>query len=381
MNLAQRALSRFLASWLSCLGLFLLSLTSASAAIDIVFDYSYDTGNYFSDEHRYVMDQVAYAFESRLGGETFGSLNPADYDPLPNSPFYSTSQFALLIDNPTTGGSVSINSRTTTAEGNQVGSPNEILIFLGAKAAPTETYRAKTSAGFTLDHSPMGPPPYLFKDYFINTRNTNSNFDSIGGAITVNSAFNFHVDTDLTTSADATSSGLYDFYSVMVHEIGHIMGFDNARTAWQANMNPAGTRWLGANGQAAYNNRPVPISILGETHFGGLVQANVSCDCHPSVSSTLLAPNTRIGFSELDFAMLKDIGYSISALPEGTNLGGTYQDPTWGGNYYIPVSGGFGAVPEPDEIFPTLGFFAFAVLAWRRFRRLLVAPKDKVGVA
>ena len=29
-------------------------------------------------------------------------------------------------------------------------------------------------------------------------------------------------------------------------------------------------------------------------------------------------------FSDLDFALLKDIGYSISASPVGTNIGGTY---------------------------------------------------------
>ena len=49
------------------------------AAIDIIFDYRYDTTNWFGDEQRYIMDQAAYAFESRLGGETFGSLIPADY--------------------------------------------------------------------------------------------------------------------------------------------------------------------------------------------------------------------------------------------------------------------------------------------------------------
>ena len=34
----------------------------------------------------------------------------------------------------------------------------------------------------------------------------------------------------------------------------------------------------------------------------------------------------------LIFALLKDIGYSISASPTGTNIGGTYTDPTYGGD-------------------------------------------------
>jgi hypothetical protein len=52
--------------WFIC-GLIYSSISSY-AAIDIIFDYSYDTGNYFGDEQRYIMEQVAYAFESRMGG-------------------------------------------------------------------------------------------------------------------------------------------------------------------------------------------------------------------------------------------------------------------------------------------------------------------------
>ncbi|NDF33952.1 MAG: hypothetical protein EB157_05265 [Euryarchaeota archaeon] len=62
--------------WLVC-G-FIYSVISSYAGIDIVFDYSYDTTNWFGNEQRYIMDQAAYAFESRLGSESFGSLIPSD---------------------------------------------------------------------------------------------------------------------------------------------------------------------------------------------------------------------------------------------------------------------------------------------------------------
>jgi len=64
--------------------IILLALTStlcashSFGAIDIIFDYTYDTSNWFGDEQKYIMDQAAYAFESRLGSETFGSLIPSD---------------------------------------------------------------------------------------------------------------------------------------------------------------------------------------------------------------------------------------------------------------------------------------------------------------
>ena len=61
------------------------------------------------------------------------------------------------------------------------------------------------------------------------------------------------------------------------------------------------------------------------------------CDCHPAMY-TNISTNERTPFSDLDFALLKDIGYSISDSPLGTNIGGTYSDPTWGGTYDIPVN-------------------------------------------
>ena len=50
-------------------------------------------------------------------------------------------------------------------------------------------------------------------------------------------------------------------------------------------------------------------------HFGsGIDLSQIDCDCHPSMLSTI-GINTRRGFSDIDFALLKDMGYSISASP------------------------------------------------------------------
>ena len=56
-------------SYFSAIAYFGVGLTASQteAAVDIIFDYSYDTGGYFDDEKRYILDQVAYAFESRMG--------------------------------------------------------------------------------------------------------------------------------------------------------------------------------------------------------------------------------------------------------------------------------------------------------------------------
>ena len=63
----------------ACIFGVLLVCRISYASVDIIWDYSYDTRNYFNDDRKYIMEQVAYAFESRLGGETFGSMDPGDY--------------------------------------------------------------------------------------------------------------------------------------------------------------------------------------------------------------------------------------------------------------------------------------------------------------
>jgi hypothetical protein len=335
----------------SLICVLLYGFQSLTAAIDIVWDYSYDTGNYFTNDRKYVMEQVAYAFESRLGSESFGSLDPSDHSGSTMTPF-------LTFGNPTTGSSTDVNFGSTTSDGNVVGAANKVVIFLGAQAVGTGNYLAVARQGY-------GTGSYFAGDawinYWNNTRNTSTNWDSIGGAISVNSSFDFYADTDLTSHSDATTSGDYDFYSVMAHELGHIMGFSSLPEAWISSSS-----WTGGNATAEYSDTNVPMN--GNPHFStSLDQNKVNCDCHPSMLPNIPV-NTRRGFSDLDFAVLEDMGYAISSSPSGTNIGGTYTDPTWGGSYYIPVSqsysswlagdpvgSGGSAAPEPAYIFTLFG--------------------------
>ncbi len=359
------------------LAVFSVFGTVSHGAIDIIFDYSYDTSNYFGDEQRYVMEQVAYAFESRMGGTTFtGTRAVEDVGVSGVTP-------KLYFKNPTTNNLISPLIGSSTADGNVIGKPNELVVFLGARSHGFSSSNVLASAaqtGHSYSYTSLSD-----RDAWLAARNakdTSSLYQPIAGVSQVNTSKSFYFDTDLTSHSDATSSGLVDFYSVMVHEIGHIMGF-NSNNAF-ANFSSGGSAgsgsWTGANAKAEYNNQNVPLN--GNPHWGSsLTQGNVNCACHPSMQPSI-SSNKRTSFSALDFALLKDVGYSISATPTGTNIGGTYTDPTWGGSYYIPVSetyadwlgggngsGGFvspaSAAPEPAYIFTILGGFV-ALLGGRK---------------
>ena len=362
---------------------FIYSAISSYAAIDIIFDYSYDTGNYFGDEQRYIMEQVAYVFESRMGGTSFSGYRPNE-----DLGLTTITGASLYFDNPTTDTNVQPGIGSTTSEGNVIGRQDELIIFLGARSFGFSSSSVLASAAATGRSGFSGST--ADNNAFIaalDSKNSNSTYQPLAGVSQVNTTQSFYFDTDLTTHADATSSGLIDFYSVMVHEIGHIMGF-NTNNAW--NFNKSGNYWTGSNAIALYNGENIPLDSTphwdlpndGSTPSGGsfdpskLDNSNSFCLCHPSMLPSINT-NKRTSFTDLDFAVLEDIGYSISASPVGTNIGGTYTDPNWSGQYYIPVSedyntwfardggagaggvgiigGGGSAAPEPAYIFTLLG--------------------------
>ena len=376
----------------------LVGNASLHAAIDIIFDYSYDTVNWFGNEQRYILDQAAYAFESRLGGESFASADPADYAGV-------ASNYYLYASNPTGGSSLSIQLGSTTAEGNKVGEADTVTIFMGVGAASGST-NAWASGQFASTHGVDNTSSSdKFKEYLDNVRDSASNYDPIGGTISVNSSREWYFDNDLT-DYDYTTNKM-DFYSTMVHEIGHLMGFrtggfdgDAGADAWLQNYNSSNNTWNGTQGKIAYGGNPIPMDS-GGSHFDytNFNQSHTSCNCHPSMDP-YSSVNQRSPWTETDFAVLKDIGYAVSASPtgDGSNNSNTFTDTSWQarGTSPLPIrqdyatwiaanpdsgSGGFvsagSAAPEPAYIFTLLG----GVLAFLSGRKNLGKIKALLRIA
>ena len=231
-------------------GSALLLTLNLHGAIDIIFDYSYDTGNYFSDDRKYIMEQVAYAFESRMGGESFSGYRPSE-----DLGLSTISGLALNFTSPSSSSTLQPAVGSTTADGNVIGRSNEVIIFLGAKSISGSTLATAGQTGRT-GYSGSGSDVAALSSA-LNAKDSSTNFEPIAGSSQVNTNKTFYYDTDLTTHNDALSSGKTDFYSVMVHEIGHVMGFSNSNSAWTANT--SGSFWTGANAKAQYNNENVPL--------------------------------------------------------------------------------------------------------------------------
>lgn len=259
---------------------FLALPAVSQAAIDIQFDYTYDTGflTGTNASRQAVFEQVASDLEARLINETFSALAPSGQNTL-----------QLSFDNPGNSGTdVILNNPSIAA--------NTLKVYVGG---------SDLSASGQLGFSNYGIAYGGFSNWFntIEARNSTTNYEPLGGGITFNSATNWYFGTD--------ESGLgfsqYDFYTVVMHEMIHMLGFGQS-DAFTADS--SGGQFVGSNVQALVGG-PVALNAGGD-HFA----QSTSYLGDTSIMVPALVNGQRRYATELDFAVLRDIGYNITAVPE-----------------------------------------------------------------
>jgi hypothetical protein len=253
-------------------------------AIDIRFDYTYDTGNFFSGANvgrRALLDAAANVFESRFTLENFGGITPS-----------GGNTWSLSFSHPTTGSNVTIN--------NPIVQPNVVTIYVGARdLGPSLLGLAE------YNYSYSGNAAWV--DLF-SARDSATNFDSLGGAISFDSATPWYFDSNPLTLE--SFPGQYDFFSVAQHEIAHLLGFTIGTNAFSAEI--SGTVFHGANVVSVYGG-PAPLASASDL---GHWQEGLTFDG----KNVLMGPTFFFGVrdvaTELDFAAFKDIGYNVTLVPE-----------------------------------------------------------------
>lgn len=117
----------------------------------------------------------------------------------------------------------------------------------------------------------------------------------------------------------AVAAGKSDFYSVALHETLHSLGIGESET-WSSLV--SGTDWLGSE-VISLNGTGNGIIGGGGSHFASdLMSVRVS---DGMVQETVMDPSittgTRKELTQLDLALLRDIGYTtITAVPEPSGL-------------------------------------------------------------
>ena len=271
------------------LSALLLGNSSANANIDIVFDYTYDTGNYFTDSRRSVLDSAAFVFESRFE-DTLSAITSA-----------GGNQFDAVFFNPSTGAETTITSYNVAA--------NEIIVFVGAYNLGSGTLGEGGPGGYNASGTTQA---------FLDTADARgetgalnaspTDFGPWGGSIAFNNTSSFYFDDDTTSNESFTG---FDFYSIAVHELGHVLGFGTS----SAYSNAVSGNFFVGDAVVNLTGTAQPLTTDGHWESTVLYQGQET-SMDPDIAAGM-----RTRFTELDFAAMKDIGWEVSPVPEAETWG------------------------------------------------------------
>lgn len=250
--------------------------------VTIQFDYSRDTNHFFDDTARRQILEVA--------GETFG--NRLDDHLLAITPSGGNT-WSLTATNPSTGGSLTL--------ANQSIPENTLLVFVGSRNM------SSLGEGGPGGYSSSGSAAWLDlvaargQTGMLDTPETD--FGLWGGSITFDNDANWY----FGMSADGQGASQQDFYSVAIHELGHLLGIGTAGS-WDNQV--SGSFFTGLHATAEFGG-DIPLS--GSSHFHeGTIDGGQEVAMDPS-----LLVGTRKLFTPLDYAALADVGWELNGSGSG----------------------------------------------------------------
>ena len=165
-----------------------------------------------------------------------------------------------------------------------------MLIFVGADDLDVGTLAQAGPSGFFVN----------------NARYTGTDFEPWLGSMSFDRLTNWFFDLTPDTAFDIPANS-YDFISVAVHEMGHVLGFTtgiNAFDTWRVSNSFNGPNARARNGGVALPLEPGSLSHIRDGYQFG------------NTGQTLMSPFVGTGKRNLptilDIAVLDDIGYSVN---------------------------------------------------------------------
>lgn len=314
--------------------LLVASLAPAAHAFNIVIDYSYDSGNYFANATaKAALEAAAFDLSSALTN-SLGAVGSDTYTGT-NGGTTATLNWKLVFTNPTTGATEELQTFSFGAD--------EYRVFVGARllGGATLGQGGPGGAGFSLGGGGSsgewigamaavesasnaallrgsGPQIGSFAGS-ADLGGTIANYDLRFG-LTVG---NLWFDTDANWHFDHTTAvapGASDFYSVALHELIHSLGAGGS-DSWDANKN--GTQWLGSEVIAEQGTGIGFLNPAGDHIASGTFSSTVVDDvAQEVVMDPEITTGTRKYLTELDLAMLRDLGFeTASPIPEPATAG------------------------------------------------------------
>lgn len=244
--------------------------------LNIVFDYRFDETGFFRPERRAVIEEAA---------ATWGRLIADDLPSIPPGT-------PLLTRNPSDPAAPSLDVLAD-------GEIDDIVIFVAT--ADLGSIGGTTARAFPTAQLQVGDESLQTE---LTERYDGDAFQPWSGWIAFDQNELWYADEDVDTVGDLPSQGT-DLYSTALHEIGHILGVGTSG-AFARHVDDEGA-FTGPTAVATFGD-VIPLSG-NETHLDD----GVLHDDEPVLMNVTDPPGTRTRPTELDLAILEDLGWTLVA--------------------------------------------------------------------
>lgn len=274
---------------------FLLLGLCKAGAISIQFDYTYDTGNFFSGANigrRSYLDAAAQAFTLELS-DSLSAIVP-----------YGNNTWSASFSDPSTGNTISLSNLQIQA--------NTLVVYVGARNLGGSTLGIGGPGGYSISGSQQSWFDTVeARGQTGALASTPTDFGPWGGSIVFNSTSPWYFDSDPSTME--SFFGQDDFYSVALHELAHTLGFGTA-PSWMADV--SGTTFTGAASTLVYGGLHPSVSA-DQGHWADGTSSKIfgtntvqETDMDPAITV-----GTRKYLTSLDYAGLQDVGWTTVPEP------------------------------------------------------------------
>ncbi|MCA9085618.1 MAG: matrixin family metalloprotease, partial [Planctomycetaceae bacterium] len=263
--------------------------------LNIQIDYSFDTNQFFADSsRRAILEQVAFEYESRIT-DSLDAITPSGQN-----------SWTATFTNPSTGATGTVNNPTIPA--------NTVIVYVGGRDLPSGLglggpggYSASGSASWFQAIEGRGEAGV------VRNSTTDTDFAPWGGSISFDNRVTWNFSTSQPTS------GQNDFYSVALHEMGHLLGFGTSES-FTNNINRRG-QFDGTNSVQVFGGS-VPL-FSDNSHFASGTMSTLpgTTTAQEAALDPELTTGTRKLLTALDWAAFDDLGWDVSAVAAPMDYG------------------------------------------------------------
>ncbi|HBJ35421.1 MAG TPA: hypothetical protein DDZ51_11855 [Planctomycetaceae bacterium] len=271
--------------------------------LSVKFDYSFDTGGFFSSPARRALLSTAVDAVLVQLTDDLAEIRPS-----------GTNTWTATTLHPSTNAPISIPNLQVNA--------NELIVYVGSQNFNSSQIGLGGPGGFQGAGSQAWLNTLGSRGQAGALASSPTDFGPWGGVMSFSSTANWYFGTD----PSAIGSGQFDFLSIASHEFMHVLGFG---TSGSWNNLVSGNQFTGANARAAYDPGGNPLLSTDRGHWApGTTDGGGGAIMTPA-----LRAGVRDNVTPLDMAALDDIGWQ-----RGTTSVVVTGNHVYGDNRSYPVA-------------------------------------------